>query len=209
VDRLDDNPALLGMTPLPCALSATAESSVKTGTPKATAEQVFALVHAQIHKLAGGRDAAELVQVAAEQAIRSLPKFEGRSELATWTFRICYLTIRKHDRWYRRWLRRFTLTAEGELPDRADEIANGDARAIDAERLTRLRRALDQLSAKRRAAVVLHDLEGLDVDEVAVVVGVSPVAVRSRLRDGRRMLAEILMNDPYFGDMACRKKEQP
>lgn len=52
----------------------------------------------------------------------------------------------------------------------------------------------------------MHDLEGLDIDEVASVVGATPVAVRSRLRDGRRMLAQILADDPYFGDVACGRK---
>jgi RNA polymerase sigma factor (sigma-70 family) len=83
----------------------------------------------------------------------------------------------------------------------------GDERAIEAERAERLRRALDQLSARRRAVVVLHDLEGLAVDEIAAVVGAKPVAVRSRLQDGRRALAEILKCDPYFGDAACRQEQ--
>jgi DNA-directed RNA polymerase specialized sigma24 family protein len=47
--------------------------------------------------------------------------------------------------------------------------------------------------------VVLHDLEGFTVDEVAQIVEALPRAVRSRLRDGRRALAEILSRDPYFG----------
>src|SRR5450432_1923149 len=73
------------------------------------ADQVFELVYRQMRKLAGPRDFEELVQVAAEQALRSLSSFRGQSQLATWTFRICYVTVRKHDRWYRRWLRRFTF----------------------------------------------------------------------------------------------------
>jgi RNA polymerase sigma factor (sigma-70 family) len=208
VDRIDNETAFVAMIPPARALSAARRAETRAGRPKATPEEVFALVHAQVHKLAGRRDARELVQVAAEHAFRGLPRFEGRSQLATWTFRICYLTIRKHDRWYRRWLRRFTVTADGELPERADEAAAGDERAIATERVHRLRHALDQLSAKRRAVVVLHDLEGLAVDEIATVVGASPVAVRSRLRDGRKMLAEILMNDPYFGDTACGRRDK-
>jgi RNA polymerase sigma-70 factor, ECF subfamily len=176
--------------------------------PSARPEAVFALVYRQMRALAGQRDVDELVQVAAEQALRALPSFAGRSKLSTWTFRICYLTMRKHDRWYGRWLRRFTLTEDGELPEVGGEAAAGDDRLVREERVKRVRGALARLSHHRRTAVVLHDLEGLSVDEIAEIVAVLPRTVRSRLRDGRNALAEILEADPYFGTEACRRKER-
>jgi RNA polymerase sigma-70 factor (ECF subfamily) len=174
-----------------------------------TGDELFALVYRQVRKLAGHRDVDELAQAAAEQAIRSLPSFEGRSSLATWTFRICYLTIRKHDRWYRRWLRRFALTNDGEVPDvpLAAEASVEEQLAAD-ERAVRLRAALGQLSPKRRTVVVLRDLEGFSVEEVAGIVGAEPAAVRSRLRDGRKALAKLLASDPYFGVEACTGKDE-
>jgi RNA polymerase sigma-70 factor (ECF subfamily) len=173
-----------------------------------TPETVFALVYRQMRTLAGHRDVDELVQVAAEQALRSLPSFAGRSKLSTWTFRICYLTVRKHDRWYHRWLRRFTLTEDGELPEPTQETLSSDDRLVREERLQRLRAALGELSQHRRTVVVLHDLEGLAIDEIAEVVGARPRAVRSRLRDGRTALARALARDPYFGDKPCLRKDQ-
>jgi RNA polymerase sigma-70 factor, ECF subfamily len=176
-----------------------------------TPETVFALVYRQMRSLAGHRDLDELVQVAAEQALRSLPSFAGRSKLSTWTFRICYLTVRKHDRWYRRWLRRFTLTDDGELPeltDNSDDALASDDRLVREERLKCLRTALQGLSQHRRTTVILHDLEGLSIDEIADVVAARPRAVRSRLRDGRAALAKTLARDPYFGDQACLRKER-
>jgi len=175
--------------------------------PTATPQEVFALVYQQVRKLAGHRDVDELAQIAAEQAIRSLPRFAGRCALSTWTFRICYLTIRKHDRWYRRWLRRFTLTEDGQLPEGSYEgRTSTDDGLVGDERARRLRAALEQLSPKRRTVVVLHDLEGFSIDEVSQIVEALPRAVRSRLRDGRRALAELLSRDPYFGVEACRGK---
>jgi RNA polymerase sigma-70 factor (ECF subfamily) len=180
--------------------------ATKTVASGATEAQVFALVYRQMRALAGRRDVDELAQVAAEHAIRSLPSFEGRSQLSTWTFRICYLTVQKHDRWYRRWLRRFTLTVDGELPDFAAELAHGDEVVARRERAARLASALDRLSPKRRAVVLLHDVEGLSIEEIAGVVGAASAAVRSRLRDGRKALAASLAKDTYFGDEACRRK---
>jgi RNA polymerase sigma-70 factor (ECF subfamily) len=181
--------------------------SVGTQVAGARAAEVFDLVYRQMRRLAGSRDLDELAQVAAEQALRSLPRFEGRSSLATWTFRICYLTLRKHDRWYRRWLRRFTLTTDGHLPEMPTLGPSIDDRMAQDERVARLRAALETLSSKQRMVVILHDLEGLDVDEVADVVGAGVPAVRSRLRDGRKALARLLTQDPYFGDEACRGHE--
>jgi RNA polymerase sigma-70 factor (ECF subfamily) len=173
----------------------------------ATPAELFGLIYRQMRALAGRRDVDELAQAAAEQAVRALPSFEGRSKLSTWTYRICYLTLRKHERWTRRWLRRFTLTQDGELPEPAAESSQADAPLLREERLRRLSAALDQVSSKRRTVVLLHDLEGLSVDEIAEIVGANARAVRSRLRDGRRALGEILKSDPYFGVEACRKED--
>jgi DNA-directed RNA polymerase specialized sigma24 family protein len=109
----------------------------------------------------------------------------------------------------RRWLRRFTLTVDGELPDLAADLARGDDLVVRRERLVRLRRALAEISPKRRAVILLHDVEGLSIEEIARVVSAVPAAVRSRLRDGRKALAASLAKDPYFGDEACGRKEAP
>jgi RNA polymerase sigma factor (sigma-70 family) len=167
------------------------------------ADQVFSLVYRQMHALWGRyrTDFDDLVQVAAEQALRSLPSFRRDSQLSTWTYRICYHTVRKHHRWSTRWLRRFTLDAPN---------ADGPARLPGAgdvleehERAARLHRALDALSAKRRAVVVMRDLEGLGIAEIAEIVQASEPTVRSRLRDARKELSSLLERDPYFGADAC------
>ena len=191
------------------SLAPPAKPSRSSATSHAAADEVFALVYRQMRTLAGRRDVDDLVQAAAEQALRSLPSFQGRSQLATWTFRICYLTVRKHDRWYRRWLRRFTLTDDGEVPERASDVAQGEESVVQQERLARLQVAMQRLSSKKRAVLVLHDIEGMSIEAVAGIVEATPAAVRSRLRDGRKMLAAILAEDPYFGERASRKEDGP
>jgi RNA polymerase sigma-70 factor (ECF subfamily) len=174
---------------------------------RANAAEIFTLVYRQMRSLVGGRDEFDdLVQIAAEQALRALPSFEGRSKMSTWTYRICYLTLLKHDRWYRRWLRRFALTEPAELSETEGTQLPDDLALEQSERSARLRSAVDRLSPKRRAVVVLHDLEGMSVDAIAGVVRANPLTVRSRLRDGRKDLARALVDDPYFGDEACSQE---
>jgi RNA polymerase sigma-70 factor, ECF subfamily len=168
-------------------------------------DEIFGLVYRQMHALTCGRhrDLDDLVQAAAEEALRSLGRFERRSALSTWTYRICYHTLLRHHRSASRWLRRFTLTRDGHLPEGAAIGDDPDTSLDRAETILRLRRAVASLSPKRRAVVVMHDLEGLDVDEIAEIVDAKVATVRTRLRDGRKALAQLLKDDEYFGYFAC------
>jgi RNA polymerase sigma-70 factor, ECF subfamily len=57
---------------------------------------------------------------------------------------------------------------------------------------TVVRQALERLSPRRRAVIVLHELEGTPVREVARLLGVSEVTVRWHLLAARRELASVL-----------------
>lgn len=162
-------------------------------------ERVFSLVYRQMRSLAGGRerDLDDLVQDAMEQALKSLPSFEGRSKLSTWTFQVCYRTLLKRRRSYARWLKRFSFTSSGELPE---PPWHDDAQPVERrERAARLHSALDKLGTKKRAVVTLHDLEGLSSEEIVEIVGAKLGTVRSRLRDGRKELLAALEEDAFFG----------
>jgi RNA polymerase sigma-70 factor (ECF subfamily) len=180
--------------------------SVAGMSRRAASNEVFPLVYRQMRSLVGNRsDFDDLVQIAAEQVLRSFSSFEGRSKLSTWTYRICYLTVLRHERWYRRWLRRFALAERGDVESQSPAL--DEPTLEEFERAGRLRRAVERLSPKRRTVIVLHDLEGHSVEEIAGIVATKLLTVRSRLRDGRRDLARILCADPYFGDEACRFEE--
>jgi RNA polymerase sigma-70 factor (ECF subfamily) len=53
-------------------------------------------------------------------------------------------------------------------------------------------RALEQLAPRRRAAIVLYELEGVGVAEIGRLLGVLPVTVRWHLSRGRRELARAI-----------------
>ncbi|HEX9945317.1 MAG TPA: sigma-70 family RNA polymerase sigma factor [Thermoanaerobaculia bacterium] len=54
--------------------------------------------------------------------------------------------------------------------------------------------ALGRLSPRRRAAIVLHEIEGVPVREVARLLGVAEVTVRWHLLAARRELAGLLLD---------------
>jgi RNA polymerase sigma-70 factor, ECF subfamily len=163
-----------------------------------SSDELLALLYRQMRSLAGPRqDLDDLVQAAAERALKALERFEGRSSLSTFTYGIVYRTLIDQQRWYRRFQRRFSLDAREEADDPAfPRSSETDLREL--ERARRLYAALDLLPAEKRAALILHDLEGLDVAEVAAISGAGELTVRSRLRDAHKKLADILRKDPLF-----------
>jgi len=63
----------------------------------------------------------------------------------------------------------------------------------DRHRRLLVRRALALLPARRRAVVVLHELEGLPVAGVARLLGIAQVTVRWHLSAARKQLAAALL----------------
>src|SRR6188472_1770442 len=83
-----------------------------------SADELLALLYRQMRSLAGPRqDLDDLVQAAAERALKALDSFEGRASLATFTYGIVYRTLIDHQRWYRRFQRRFSLDSREEPED--------------------------------------------------------------------------------------------
>ncbi len=182
------------------ALSADASiRPVATPVGEVALDELLPLLYKQVRSLAGPRrNLDDLVQAAAERALKALPNFQGRSAFSTWTYSIAYRTVQDHDRWYRRWTRRFSYDeSEGGL-EPACPAEGTEARVLQARRATRLYHHLEALPASKRAVIVLHDLEELSVREIAQITNTAEATVRSRLRDGRKKLGELLGSDPVF-----------
>jgi len=148
---------------------------------------LFRLVYRCMRSLVAtqDRDFEDLVQAAASEVWRVRESFQGRNELSSWIYGVCYRVLLNHRRFWRRFRVRFDIGIANEPT--ADAPQSLELLA-ERERAERLREALGRLSDKHRAVVVLHDLEGFEVAEIADIVGANPLTVRSRLRDGRRKL---------------------
>jgi RNA polymerase sigma-70 factor (ECF subfamily) len=119
---------------------------------------------------------------------RKLDRFDGKSAFSTWLYRVttntCYDVLRR--------AKRHLAEPLPEYHDPADSGAQDDLDAVELR--PDLRDALAAIPEEFRAAVVLSDLEGLPVAEVAEILEVPPGTVKSRVFRGRRLLAEFLGN---------------
>ncbi|HSC88919.1 MAG TPA: RNA polymerase sigma factor [Polyangiaceae bacterium] len=160
-------------------------------------------VMGRMRHLAGPHvDSDDLVQKAWIEACAAVPRFRGECSWRTYVSAICFRVWSKHVRWSSRWLRRFTLARSEEAVDGVDDAPGASERLETQERRLRLYSALDRMSPKRRSVVVFHDLEGLELEEIARIVDAPVATVRTRLRDGRKVLGQLLRDDPYFAEGA-------
>jgi RNA polymerase sigma-70 factor, ECF subfamily len=150
-------------------------------------------IHGLVRRLTGpGGDVDDLVQVIFTQAFQALPGFRGDSAFYTWLGRIAVRTTLRHGRQGRLQ----TIPLE-QAPDQADGVS--PERSSDARRaLGRFDAILGSLSEKRRAAFVLHVLQGHSLEEVAAMLDVRVGAVKVRVHDARIEIERLARLDPYL-----------
>jgi RNA polymerase sigma factor (sigma-70 family) len=161
----------------------------------------YARLYGLARRLAPSKDdALDLVQetfLKAAQFPKSIP-FGGAKEEA-WLVRVL-INIRR-DQWRRASTRnRHDRTA---IEDRRVATTGGDAEGALIARNT-IWQALDALAPRRRAIVVMVELEGLGIPAIASLLGISAVTVRWHLSRGRRDLTGALKT--YMGGSDERKR---
>ena len=126
----------------------------------------------------------DLEDVAHEVFIRvhaQLPLFDSSRPLRAWLFGIA-LGVAAN---YRRLARHRKIDLVGVLPDHADPSDPAD-RGLERREESRLvHAALQKVPLEQRAVLVLHELEGYPIPEVAVTLGLGLNTAYSRLRLAR------------------------
>jgi RNA polymerase sigma-70 factor, ECF subfamily len=115
---------------------------------------------------------------------RKLADFEGRSSLRTWIYGICVRAAADHRKGARR-RRESPVANVPELacpPNQLAELERASARDL-------VRTLLDGLDDEKRAVVVLYDVEGLTMREVAEAVGCPLQTAYWRLHAAHKELA--------------------
>lgn len=159
-------------------------------------------------------EAADSLQEAMISAFRRAASFRGDSQVTTWLHRVvvnaCLDRIRANK-----------VRAAEALPDDLEEWAGRGAlqtsdvgprpdEAAEAnERRTAVLAALATLPEEQRAALVLVDMEGYAVAEVAEMLDCAPGTVKSRCARGRAKLAALLLEQDLGGPRHRGPRNQP
>jgi RNA polymerase sigma-70 factor (ECF subfamily) len=148
------------------------------------------IVAANLYRVLGDRDDLEdLVQEVFVIAFRGLDRFRGDARLTTWLYRICVNVALGRIRTRKRRPPPIGVAdldlavGDPSLTDRPETPERSLERQRDRERVYR---ALELLPPKKRIVLYLHEIEGLDLKEIAYLVDSNPVTVRTRLFYARR-----------------------
>ena len=145
-------------------------------------------------------DAEEVVQDAFSSVLKNIGTFRGDASLGSWIYRIVANAAYQNVR--RRRHRRDEICLEDVLPSfqedgrHAGPISDWSARiddpAVQAELRVALNAAIDDLPPAYRVAIVLRDVQGSSMREVADALKISVANAKSRVHRGRLFLRKRL-----------------
>jgi len=168
---------------------------------RTAAECLVAHYGSRAYRLAMGitrnaQDAEETVNYALWSVIRKIETFRGDSSLGSWIYRI--VANAAYEKLRGRANRRDEISLDEVLPSfhedglhsgpTSDWSASIDDPAVQTELRAMLDSAIGELPAHYRAVVVLHDVEGLSMAEVAGSLGITVATAKSRAHRGRLFL---------------------
>jgi RNA polymerase sigma-70 factor (ECF subfamily) len=148
-------------------------------------------------------DAEDAVQDAFASAFQGIGRFHGLSSLGTWLHRIVVnaaLGRLRHRQRHPEQSIEDLLPHFGEGEHQVDPPAPWKAtpetglQAREAREL--VRSCISRLPESYRTVLLLRDIEGLDTEETARLLGTSPGVVKTRLHRARQALRTLL--DPHF-----------
>lgn len=146
-------------------------------------------------------DAADLLQETYIKAYESLPSFEGRSSFSTWLYRIAtnfaLMKLRK-EKYKKISIDEIKKTADSTYNniDISDWTNNPYFHYRNEELREILYSAINSLPPRYKTIFILHDIEGLSVEEVAKILSLSIPTTKTRIHRSRLYLREKLSE--YF-----------
>ncbi len=162
-----------------------------------------AIYRLALRMLGNPQEAEDVMQETFMNAYRAIDKFEGRSQISTWLYRIAsnqaLMRIRKKNPDFVSMDEPVTESDEWEpVVQLRDWCCLPETEFMSSEAMAQLDAAIEDLSPALRATFVLRDLQSLSTRETAEILGISESAVKTRLLRARLQLRESLSS--YFGD---------
>jgi RNA polymerase sigma-70 factor (ECF subfamily) len=151
-----------------------------------------------LNLLGNSHDAEDVVQETFLKIHRGIRYFRGQSAFSTWTYRIlinCCYDLR------RRRMRRQETTEQDLVPE--NETFESPAVSADHPLRLMLERCVAQLTPHMRSVFLLYEVEGFKHSEIGAILGISEMASKNALYQGKRRLREMLSTSGGPGAMAA------
>lgn len=134
----------------------------------------------------GERDLEDVTHDVFVTVHRRLPDYDRARPVRPWLFGIAYRAASDYRRLARH--RREDMTRDVETLDALDTSRPVDQALDDAKKRSLLVTALQDVELDRRAVLLMHDLDGIGVPEIADQLGIPLNTAYSRLRLARKDL---------------------
>lgn len=172
---------------------------VQAGEPAAF-QQLYRKHHRQVVSqlafLVPRADLEDTLQEVFIEVFKSIKRFEGRSAFTTWLYRVTVHVAMKA----RRKQDRCRLEVVEQLPELVDPSSGPAEVSLSAERQLRVEALLENLSPKKRAVLVMHDLRGMEATKIAEQLDTNVLTVRTRLFYARREFEKLAAADPILAE---------
>ena len=167
-------------------------------------EELFKLYNRKVYsvclRMTGNTaEAEDLSQEVFVQVFRKLDTFRGESAFTTWLHRLTVNHVLMYFRKTRR--RREHLTEDGEMPELTIKVRNVLTSMPLLDRLA-LNEAIVQLSPGYRTVFLLHDVEGLQHNEIAHILGCTVGTSKSQLHKARLKMRFLLRQQTHHSRAA-------
>jgi RNA polymerase sigma-70 factor (ECF subfamily) len=142
-------------------------------------------------------DIEDVVQEVFLHVYRSLKSFRGESRFSTWLYRLAVNVTRMHLRSARS-RPRLALAVAPEEPIDGITADSPDVVMERQDRVRALYRLLESLSEKKREVLVMHDFDGVTAKEIAEILAIPVLTVRTRLFYARKELYAAMAEEPHL-----------
>ncbi len=174
---------------------------LKQGKPEAL-DQVRRRHHDKLYSLAyricnNHPDAEEVLQDVYMTAVQKIDRFEKRSTLATWLYRITVNAALMKRRTQRHSKSTVSLESVGPFLGQEDNVLRFDGQARPQDDLLmakelcgKIQEIVEGLPEIYQTVFSLRDLQGYSIKETSRILNTTPAAIKSRLHRGRFFIKE-------------------